>query len=376
MRLITSNLSEFTRVFNIVKDPTSTYFTHVFLNFKEKVLSFYNEFTVVRIDLLYTLEDGEELPKNLFVDGTKFFFLVNLHKELIIKDGVFYSNKGDKFVVPTLEEELDFIDKETYSDNTYQMMFNKNVSIDFGLMGDFIDKEGAIPAIFFLNDSTITIGSSKVIYSKLPFDKKVDFSIPGLVVRILASLKPDVSKDAIDDIIEFRLITNDDGKQTVEFNYKTLFVKYSTSEDSTLPVDPTSEEFRVNFDHKDYFVVAKENLITAIRIITSFFDSENGHCKISFISKNEIMVSAHTESQMVDYKIDLEEMTNSEEFVGEDFWISIFGLQAATNALIAKGYTKIKIQYSPNKNAIVFSDVELGYEGFYVVQTLTQSPEA
>lgn len=364
MVLITSNLKKYSKLFLSVRIAGNVYYDYVFLDFRQKTMSFYSDSTWVRTDLII---EGENNIDYLYIDGFKFFFLVNSYSSLEIKDGEFYSKEGNRFSLPTIEEDLTFNIEENYSGESKKLKFTKQFLEDLNICKEFLEKTPTYPALFFEKNIMTALCQTKSIQSVTGFEDNTSFSMPTPVLRAILSLE--IKED---EIIEFRLTKTENGADNVEFNYLDLFYRFSSSADVTLPVNPFDSNFIKSFNHKNFFVVETKELVEALKIFSTFAKIDVGHCQIIFNSENFINLKLITDSE-VDLNLKVIEYSNFDYFDQKDLWISLSGLSSAANSLAKKKVDKIKIHFEEDKPAIKLQNFE-NKEELFIVQTLIQDP--
>jgi hypothetical protein len=364
MILFTSNLKPFSKIFNLVKISGNAYYDHVFLDFRKKKMSFYTDTTSVRIDLVI---EGDKDVDYLYVDGLKFFFLVNTYSSLTIKKGKFYSEKGDKFSLPLLEEDLAFSLEEDYDLDVKTIKFTEDVLSDLEICKEFLDKDQSFPAVFFEQDNFIALSQMKYIQAPSGLPSTTSFSIPVAVIRVLLSLG--IAKDTE---IDFRMKSTPNGGQIIEFNYKDLFYKFSSSSDISLPTDPYAEDFTSSFEHEEFFRVKTKEFLEAVKVLSSFSNSDISHCRIDFENEKSIKIKLLSDSE-IDYSLTVEDYSDSEYFIEKSFWISLFGLSSAVNSFSKKKVDEIQIHYSSDAPAIKMLDAT-DSKKIFIVQTLIEEP--
>lgn len=360
------NLRQYTKLFNSVKIAGNAYYDHVFLDFRKNTMSFYTDSTSVRVDLLV---EGDKDVDYLYVDGLKFFFLVNSYDKLEIRKGKFYSDKKDRFSLPVIDEDLAFSVQEDYTGEIRQLHFSRSFIEDLDICREFLEKSSNFPAVFFEKRDIVALSQSKCIQAPSGFVEDTSFAVPTPVIRALLSLN--IQED---DDIEFRLKESANGGQIIEFNYRDLLYKFASSSDVELPVDPHSEEFTSSFDHKEYFIIETSDLVEALRILSSFAKIDIGHCEVLFESETSIKMKMFNESE-IEYNIDIESYSDYEFFKDKSFWISLHGLSSAVSSMAKKRIENIQIHYSDKEPAIKLLDASRTQE-IFIVQTLIEKPRA
>lgn len=364
VKIFTESLTGFSKIFGQVRTAGVSYFEYVFLDFDKKTLSFYNDSTAVKISLDLEILSEEPID-SIFIEGNKFFSLISLYDVLIYKGrGVFATECGNNFTLPILEEKLDFFEKENYSLPKFLMTVTPSFIKDLKIHDAFLDRENALQGLFFRNGFMISLSETKVIYSKSPFEDDAFLTIPQPIAKILTLLKFEEG-----DVIEFRISKNGG----VEFNYGKLFLKFSASQDLSLPADIFSREFTEAFDHEEYFTFKTEDIKELLKIFGMFFNLDTSHTKVSFLSDDLCRFSVIADST-VDYNLALQSVSKEGVYSDKHLWISIFGFISAVNSLIIKGAEEIKVQFNEGAPAVLFSNSTKGKEDTYIIQTLTEDP--
>ena len=130
MRILTENLKSVQKIWSQVRVKGVAYNDYVLLDFDNKCLAFYNLQTVVKVPLELEDNDGQGLShRSMFVDGSKFFSLVQFYDYVDIdKDDVFYSSLGDRFIVPEIKEEINVPDQEYNDWETFKVEFTPDLN--------------------------------------------------------------------------------------------------------------------------------------------------------------------------------------------------------------------------------------------------------
>lgn len=364
MKIETSNLKRYNKIFQQVKIAGNAYYDHVFLDFRKSLLSFYNTSSIVRINLNVSGESDREF---LYVDGAKFFSLVGTYDSLELRDGKFISDKGDKFLLPSLEDDLDIPLEEDYSGEIHSLSFSESFLNDLDICKDFLDKNENFPALFFERDAIVALAQTKCIQAPSGLTD-ASFSIPYEVLRVILFLG--IEKD---ETIEFRMKETTNGGKIIEFNYRDLFYRFSSSTDAQLPVDIYSEDFTSSFEHKEFFVLDSKELLKSIQTLCLFADVNSSHCKIEFVSENSLKIIVTTDSE-IEYSQNILSMSDFEFFESKSFWISLLGLNTAVNSFVKKKASRIKIRFSDEAPTVKIFDEENSEEDMFIVQTLIEDP--
>lgn len=363
MIIYTENLKPFRSLFNAVKVNGNAYYDHVFLDFRTNTASFFNESASVKINLMV---EGERDQDYMYVDGTKFFFLVQNFSQLRLEDGRFFSEKGDKFVIPKLDEDLSIEIKEDYSGVSVGIPFTKELSTFLSVSKDFLDKEAGFPYLFFENGKMILISQARFISVDSHLDKGVKFSLPQSVIKILQTLSVDEG-----DTLEFRIRKAANDGDLLEFNYKDLLYKFASSSEALLPTDVFGEEFAQSYDHEEYFTLDFTKFNEAAKMLNTFLESSVNPCKFEFVTaESKLKISLLNESE-VEYYVDLKEVSNLEYFEDKFFWVSISNLVFSLNPF-GRNDKDITICFREGAPAVKMT-VE-NPENLFTVQTLVEEP--
>jgi len=364
MKINTTNLKEYKRIYDITKVIGNDYYDHIYLDFKKEVMTFMNESSIVEIKLF--LEDKNEKQENLYIDGTKFFFLVSKFDYLTVKGKVFYSPENNKFILQNLDETMQLPSKKEYEWKSVQIDFTEDFNKFLVIAKDYLDLT-LETSIFFEKGSIIALSENRYFQGNTNLDKDSSFSLSLGIIKIIESLPKTVEDSCL---LKYRT-TENDGK-IYEITFKDLVYNFASSYDNEIAIQPFSEEFIKLFKHENYFVLDLKSVLEKVKTLDSYNNDANfSLCEIKFFENS--LVFYLTNKGTVEYTQEVECYSDFEIFKDDSFWISLNRFKIALSSLNLKNYEKIIVRYDKDKDMIYFSDKEESGE-MYLVQTLLVSP--
>lgn len=366
MKILTTNLQAYKKLYDQTKVTGNAYYEYVFLDFVKQELIFMNESAIVKLAL--SIEDPEDRDKDfLFVDGSKFFFLATTFPYLEIKGKSFYSPEGNRFVLQTLDETLELPEEDEQNWSDVEITLTEEFMTNFLIASDYIDKESVYSSMFFEKDKMIVISENKYLQIKTEI-KKGSFEIPLSVVRVLSLIMKTTKPESF--YLKYRPSSNGGKVYTLFCDGLTYF--FSTSSEIELPVEPESKEFIDSYIHENFFTFGLHSLYETAKTLSTFVDDASfSHCRIEFLEK-EIQFNLQNGSQ-VEYRHPILLYSDYSYFEGKSFWISLNSLKQALSILDSKKYSEAILRFDENAPVVYLSSLE--NEGIVkVVQTLLEEP--
>lgn len=372
MKILTTNLRNYKKIFDATKRIGIQLYDSIFLDFSNGYLVFMNETSVVKIQM--QLEGEKEGQENFFVDGQKFFFLLNSYDVLKVEGRKFSSPEGNSFVLPTFNEDIELPDfeeqskwKETELDFTKEFVLNLKTAMDYIEPG-----ETEFSSLFFENDKMLTLSKTK--FFQAPFGSANNsFNLPFNFVKILNNMNYSGKgilkyKSKNDAFIIYLKVDN-------------MEILFSTNSANSLPVDPTSEEFREGFFHENWVKIPVKSTLDSIKFLSSLLnDSPSSHVNVTFLEENGkfyIEFTIHNESNIL-YKSEVESFSDFSYFEDKGFWISLDNIKKALVNFEIRDVPSVVLRYEENAPAVYFADAEEldsdEAESFFIVQTLLEDP--
>ena len=363
MKIQTTNLKEFKKIFDLTRIAGNAYYEHIYLDFEKEVLTFMNDSAIVRIKLF--IDDKDEKQENIFVDGTKFFFLVSTFDYLIIKGKSFYSPQNNKFILQTLDEELELPEVKEYEWKQVVINFTEEFNKYLAISKDYLEITPET-SLFFEKGYMISLSENRFFQANAKIDPESSFDIPIAVVKIIENLHTKIEDSCI-----LRYRTKNRGK-IYEILYKDLVYNFSSPYNTELPIDPFNPDFIASFKHDNFFELDLKTALENVSTLDSYVsDSSSSHCEIKFF-EDSLVFYLKNEGE-VEYRQPVEFYSDFEKFREGSFWISLNRLKIALSSLNTKRYEKIKIRYNLEEDMIYFSSKEETGDMF-IVQTLLEKP--
>lgn len=364
MKIQTTNLKDFRKIYDLTKRTGNAYYDHIYLDFEKETLTFMNDSAIVKIKM--DIEDKDDNQENLFVDGSKFFFLVSTYEYLTVKKKSFYSPQNNRFALQVLNESLDLPDNKEREWNQVIITFTEEFNRYLAMSKDYLELS-ADTSLFFEKGYMISLSENRFFQAKTELDPESSFDLPVEVVRIIESLK---ARDDDSCVLKYR--TTESGGKIYEILYKDLTYNFVSSYDSELPFDPFDPDFVSSFKHDNFLDLDLSSFLETVRTLDLYVrDSSSSHCEIKFL-EDSIMFYLSDEGE-VEYNQPVDSYSDFEQFRDNSFWISLNRLKIALSSLNAKKYEKIRIRYKEDGDMIYFSDKDESGD-LLIVQTILESP--
>lgn len=372
MKILTTNLKDYKKVFEIVKQSGTRLYESVYLDAENDRIVFMNDNTVVQIAATMEKDEGEQVEP-FFVDGVKFFFLVESYDILNVKGTTFFSPTGDKFALPSFKEDIELPDfGGEGSWTSVPMNFSEQLQLDFKTALDYVEPgETEYSSLFFEGKKMLTLSKTKFFQTSLENSVK-SFNIPHYFVRLLAVMN-------LEGKGEFRYKSINDAFR-VFFKMRDLEVVLSTSSSNSLPIDPESSEFREAFYHDEWVQLPVRSTLESIKFLSSLTgEPTTTHVRLSFGGEGEdshMMFGIQNESD-ISYKTPVEKFSDPSYFEENELWISLDSLRRALSHFGMRKILSVIVRFEEGAPAIYFADkkeLEEGASDFFIVQTLLENP--
>ena len=359
MRILTSSLKPIQRIWSQVRVKGTQINEYVFLDFKNKTLTFFNSRTVVKAK--FYVEDDEDTSsyRSMFIDGGKFFSLVQFYDYIDLdQDGVFYSSLGDKFLIPELNEEPEIADQPFDDWKTLSIEFTPELNKKLSIASTYVDadEKSDFSSLFVHNGTLIGCNRFRMLFAATDngFGEE-DFNIPLDLLRLIVSMD-------LQGIVDFSVRDTSTGAKMIEFSYGDIWLRYGASSRYELPFDPDSEDFRSSFDHPNFFSVKLEKLEEAIKFLSVYFNDVAGTvCQLVFdtADPNAMLLTLHLsyeDAGTSDYKIQIENCTDPEFFDGKSVYINLSFIKSAITVLHQFEVEDLRMTFDDGTPAIEFLD--------------------
>lgn len=370
--LKTANLRNLQRIWNSVRVKGTPYYENVLLDFASSRISFRGQQTTVKGDLQYST-DGSA-PAQMFIDGGKFFSLVQLSDEITIDDeGVFHTDSSNGFTIPSLnEDDIDMAD-QPYDDWTQVTIpFTEETRKILSSAIGYIDPTDAdsiwSQAVYIQNGHIITASHYRMLFGELGGSDEGSFAIPAPLARILPYLN-------LDGDVDF-LIRKGTGDSTViQIQYGDIWLRYYCSNSYETPGDLLSEEFTASYFHENYIDVDLASLSNTARFLLSYFsDVPLLWATLTFNTHSEtpeLKLTLKYSSGKTEYSIPILECSDSEYFDGKEIMLGIDSIRTDTSVLAGMGVSRFRMRVDVDAPSIMFADGE-GKSKVYLVNTLAE----
>lgn len=370
--LKTANLRNLQRIWNSVRVKGTPYYENVLLDFTSSRISFRGQQTIVKGDLQYSTDDSQNVPAQMFIDGGKFFSLVQLSDEITIdNEGVFHTDSSNGFSIPSLnEDDIDMAD-QPYDDWTNVIVpFTEETRKILSSAIGYIDPTDAdsiwSQAVYIQNGHIITASHYKMLFGEIGGSDEGSFAIPAPLARILPYLN-------LDGDVDF-LIRKGAGDSTViQIQYGDIWLRYYCSNSYETPGDLLSEEFTSSYFHENYIDVDLASLSNTARFLLSYFsDVPLLWATFTFNTQSEapeLKLILKYSSGKTEYSLPILECSDAEYFEGKEIMLGIDSIRNDTAVLAGMGVSRFRMRVDVNASSIMFADGE-GKSKVYLVNTL------
>lgn len=363
MRIKTENLKPVYKVWNQIRVKGSPLYENVFLDFENKTIGFKNEQATVKASLELEDNDGKGLEhRPMFVDGSKFFSLVQFYDYVDLSDDdIFYSSMGDAFQIPELEaEEVELADQEYDDWSTYSVSFtpelNKKLSLSFGYVD--ASENSDFSALFIRLGSLIACTRFKMFIAETDNGlEEADFGIPLPLLRLINSM-------GMQGTVDLKIRDNVADSKMIEFTYGDIWIRYGASGRYVLPIDPESEDFHSTYDFPTYFSVNLAELDGATKFLASYFsDVPSAICRMEFNTEDEDAMTmtlhvGYESSGFTDYKVKITSCSDPEYFNGKSGAMYLSYIRNAINIFSQYSVEEMRITFDEDAPALGFFDAK------------------
>ena len=369
MKIDTRNLLRYRKIYGMTKVVGNIYFSYVFLDFEKKLLSYQNETTIVSIDLI--IEGENEKEKNLFVDGEKFFYLVQKYESLEVRDSQFFTPDGHRMILPSIDEEMELPQEVDGDWNHVSFLFDKALISNLSVASSYLEKELDMPALFFDKGKMFILSSIRYFQADSGLDEEKTFLFPKEIVSMLKSIG---LQDGDSAIVYYQETSN--GGLIVEVTCGTLHYRHATSSQFEPSVDPLSEDFKENFLHEDYVVFPVKEINRELTFLSALLkDFVSPTCNFSFEEDGEnlslrIIIQNNIE---VEKLLPILRFSDKKKLVDRGFWILLDSMSMALRELHMKGVSEAIIRYDEEASTIFLADPS-EEEKFFLVHALVEDP--
>lgn len=370
MRILTSNLKSVQKIWNQIRVRGIQYYDYVHLDFHNRILSFMNSTTVVKVNLNLEDNDGKGLEHDpMFIDGSKFFSLVQFYDYVDLEDKTFYSSSGDKFVIPELEEEIEIPNGEFHDWKTVNVDFNADLNKELSLAMSYVesDMNSEFSSLFIQNGVMFSYNHYRMFHGDTSISG-IEFNVPYTLLKLITSLN-------MMGAVELKTRTLAGGASMTEFSYGDIWIRYSASSKYELPFDPDSDDFKSSYDHETNFVVSMDTIQEAIKFLTAYMVDVSEavcQCRFSTSDPDDMVMTLHLDyTGAVDYRVKMEKCSDTEYFDGQSAFIYLNSIRSAIGILAQYGVKNVNITFDSDAAAMKFSDDD-GECPVFVIHTVTE----
>ena len=377
MRIKTENLKPVYKVWSQIRVKGSPLYENVYLDFENRTIGFKNEQATVKTSLELEDNDGKGLEhRSMFVDGSKFFSLVQFYDYVDLSDDdIFYSSMGDAFQIPELEgEEIELADQEYDDWSVYSVSFTPELNKKLLLSFSYVDaEENSDFSALFIHQGTL-VGCTRFKMFIAETDnglEEAEFGIPLPLLRLINSMN-------MQGTVDLKVRDNVGDSKMIEFTYGDIWIRYGASSRYVLPIEPESEEFHETYDHPTYFSVNISELDSAIKFLASYFsDVPSVVCKMEFDTSDEsaMFMNLHVGydlSGSTDYKVKITSCSDPEFLNGKSGSMFLSYIRSAINIFSQYDVEEMRVTFDEDAPALGFFDAKEETPVFVVHTTLVE----
>jgi hypothetical protein len=307
----------------------------------------------LKIPFIWEKTERNEEIENFFISLENFMAMCYNYEYLFISEGVFSYN-NETFEFPIFKDDIDLSLFDSF-ENTNNMEFTsediKNISKSLTYVN--ADKENNCYGIFLRDGKIVTVTKTNYFYESKKSDTITqNLNLPFSVAKLLSQ-------------------TNDEDKIALNSNDNLIFLKVNNIEiiisknsKIDLPIDTSSQDFINSYNHKDFIIIKKDELLNTLRFIEQFVkDAPNTRVLIE-LNKEEIIINVRDFNKI---KKIVKINSISEDLIGYSLWANCVDIK---KILIDCEYEDIKIQIkqgSPIINIISFDDKISSEEHFLLI---------
>ena len=352
----TENLSQYSRLFDLISDKKAGINGAVHLNFKDGIISFRGPNSFFKTHLQ---TDGEESDiEGIYVlEGEKFFAMIQRFKKVTFDGTNFLADEGHKLHLnilegpkeyPVYEEGNDFIEVPCEFDSLQPQLRQIR-----GLLNESSDSH-----VFFHKDELLAYHENSLVRLKNYFTVEEDFSLPLEFFKVLERIQSSFSDSPILKIYkkEDSLLVHyhDEG----EDGWNSLH--YSIDSNAAFPVDPDDADFIESYNNKNFFSTSAYDLEMCLSFLEPFASGVfNDTVYISLQAKNrKLLFYFNDGSNSVEYHVPIKTLSDEDYYEQEKLNISFKKLKQTVRTIshhLDLLTLTITIRYDVDKPAVTFS---------------------
>lgn len=362
MKIVTNNLKLVQKVWTTVRNTGILPYQYVYIDFDNDTIKFMNEQCYVKAQLVLV---DKENHTPMFIEGAKFFSLVNSYEFLTVDGDSFISQDGNKFVLPALSNDMEFPDFSFDDWESKTVDFSDSLKIILSASQEYIDKqESSFSTLFFQDGVGIALNKRRMFFAETHDAACTGFNFPLDVIRVITAL-------GIEGQVELQTRTATNGSCMIQFEVEGILFRYTTSSEYKLPVDPFSDKFMSSFYHDNCFYFERNKLNEAVKFISDYFKGfKDIVCKSVFHTLDEagaplaepyLQITLKYQGEL-NYKVPLISVTDPAYFDGKIVSFYIDTYKSIISTLGAYGVEMIKARFQQGKPGIMFTDGADGAE--------------
>lgn len=378
MKIMTDGLRKLIKIWAIMRKQGMKAYEYVYVDFAAHKIKFMDEQALIEADL--AIVDYEEHDP-LYIEGSKFFSLVNAYNSLEISQNssVFVTEDGNKFNLPQLNiADAAFPDDEYTDWDVQQIDFTADFSKLMSSSLNYVDPDpnSEYSTLYFISGHAVALDETKMFFAKLPAGFTMQTDFPYQLVKMITIFR-------LEGPVEFKSRELSNGAMMVEFEHEGIRVRFASSAKYSLPVDPLDPVFRSQFEHENYFIVSKNQLNSSVNFLGEFLkDVSDVICTCKFITMDNdgnpidepYLRIDSTYSGEVSYKIPVKEFSDASYFNGKVLALYLNIFKSVISTLSNYDTEDILIRYEEGKPAVYFANADNTKNGVdddvYVIHTV------
>ena len=345
MKISTKVFTENQNLFNSILNSQNQFFKSICLDFTNKLAYSFNNTDNLRVKFEYELNDKEEVPKPLFIDGKLFTNLCKLTNDISYDDSKnLFSIGKDTYKIPFFrQDEYDFIEFDDIEIiSTIKVNLNKDLSSLIKTASQFMcqtaysSKEKSLNGIFIRNNRCIASDTKKFVNLSLPV-KIDDLDINSNVLKFLVQL-------------EDKEVTISKNENIVKMSFDSIDLIIVNSELQLPPIE--KEGFISSYEHNNKVIVNKNELLSELLFLEDFL-RESGSEKLYIIIRKEnilLQVKENTKDIYVDKEFVFKTIQTEQDEV--EFPLNVAYLKMALSSINSE---TIDVRFDDEKIGIKLS---------------------
>ena len=355
--LKTEKLRNLQRIWSSIRIKGTPYYENVLLDFENKKIAFRGPQSTVKGNLEFETEGN--LPPLGFIDGSKFFSLVQFYDELVIDENGVFSSSGNSFEVPYLDEtDIDMADRSYDDWMKVTVNFDEETGKKLSSAISCIDPSDAdstwTQAVYLQSGTIITASHYRMYFSPVDNADEGNLTFPSQFAKLLPYLH--LSGD-----VDF-LVRKGAGDSTIiQVDTGEVWIRYYCASVYVPPVDFLSDEFTSSYNHPNYVSFRVEDVSTALKFLFSYLsDSSDPWTYLEFrkSERDEDSVVFHLEERggITNYVIPLTGSSDFSYFKNRRIKIQLDPLRLVTGIFSQAGIVVLDLSVDFDSVSVKFSD--------------------